>query len=688
MAATATTNPLLEAWSTPFGLAPFAAITPEHFEPAFDAAFGAHRTEVDAIANDAAAPTFDNTIAALERGGRLLRRVSATFFNLASSHTNDALQAIERDVAPRLAAHRSAIFMNEKLFARVSEIYDSRARLPLSAEQQRVLERYHTMFVRTGAKLAAPEKQRLAAVLERLATLGTEFSQNVLADERTYTLVLDGEADLASLPDFVRAAARATAEERGHAGKHVITLSRSLIEPFLQFSTRRDLREVAYRAWLSRGENGGASDNRAIITEIVALRTERAKLLDFQTFADFKLDDTMAKTPAAVKKLLADVWEPARRRATRERDALQALVQKDGGNFDLAPWDWRHYAEKQRKAAYDFDEAELKPYLQLDRVIEAAFDTAGRLFGLKFQPVEGLALYHPDARAWDVTDTAGRHIGLFLGDYFARPSKRSGAWMSVYRTQEKLSDDIRPIVVNNMNFARGAAGEPTLLSFDDARTLFHEFGHALHGLLSDVTFPLLAGTAVSGDFVELPSQLYEHWLEQPQVLRRFARHYRTGAPMPDALLERVLATRTFNQGFATVEYTASALVDMDLHLLADSRGVDVVAFERDELQRIGMPAEITARHRVPHFSHVFSGDGYAAGYYSYLWSEVLDADAFDAFRETDDIFDPATAKRLRDYVYAAGNLRDPREAYEAFRGRMPTIAPLLRKRGLDEGAAA
>jgi peptidyl-dipeptidase Dcp len=688
MATTAPPNPLLGGWSAPFGLAPFASIAPTHFGPAFDAAFSAHRAEVDAVAESPAAATFENTIAALERAGQTLKRVAATFFNLASSHTNDALQAVEREVAPRLAAHRSAIFMNEKLFARVRALHEARQRLPLSAEERRVLERYHTTFVRTGAKLGAAGKRRLAAVLERLATHGTAFAQNVLADERAYTLVLDGEADLAGLPDFVRATAQAAAEERGLTGKHVITLSRSLIEPFLQFATRRDLREAAYRAWLSRGEKGGESDNRAVIAEIVALRAERAKLLGFDTFADFKLDDTMAKTPAAVRELLTDVWEPARRRAKRERDALQALVQKEGGNFDLAPWDWRHYAEKQRKAVHDFDEAELKPYLQLDAVIEAAFDTARRLFGLTFRPVDGLALYHPDARAWEVSDAEGRHVGLFLGDYFARPSKRSGAWMSVFRAQEKLTGNVRPIVVNNMNFARGASAEPALLSFDDARTLFHEFGHALHGLMSDVTFPLLAGTAVSGDFVELPSQLYEHWLEQPEVLRRFARHYRTGEPMPDTLLNRVLATRTFNQGFATVEYTASALVDIDLHLLADGGAVDVAAFERDELARIGMPAEISARHRVPHFSHIFSGDGYAAGYYSYLWSEVLDADAFDAFREAGDIFDPATAKRLRDYVYAAGNLRDPREAYEAFRGRLPTIAPLLRKRGLDEGATA
>jgi peptidyl-dipeptidase Dcp len=497
-------------------------------------------------------------------------------------------------------------------------------------------------------------------------------------------LLLD-EADLAGLPDFARHAARAAAAERGHPDKYAITLGRSACETFLQFSARRDLREKLFQAWVRRGESGGATDNRAIAAEMVSLRAERAKLLGFDSFADYRLDDQMAKTPAAARKLLNEVWRRARAKALTERDALQKLVAEEGGNFALAPWDWRYYAEKRRKAEFDLDEAELKPYFQLDSMIEAAFETARRLFGLTFAPVE-VPLYHKDARAWDVKDEAGRHVGLFIGDYFARPSKYSGAWKISLRDQEKLAGDIRPVVVNVCNFTRPAAGDPALLSFEEGRTLFHEFGHALHALLSDVTYPLIAGTAVPSDFVELPSQLYEHWLEEPEILHQYARHCRTGAPMPPALLDRLLATRVFNQGFATVEYTACALLDLEIHGLRDTTGLDVSEFEREELERIRMPTEIAMRHRLPNFQHLFSGGGYAAGYYSYMWSEVLDADAFEAFAETGDPFNPAVARRLRDFVYGAGNLRDPAEAYKAFRGRLPTVDALLRKRGLHEHA--
>ncbi len=506
----------------------------------------------------------------------------------------------------------------------------------------------------------------------------------MLADEKAYALVLDGEDDLAGLPDSLREAAAKAAEDRGPAGKHVVTLARSSVEPFLQFSSRRDLREIAFKAWAARGETGEANDNRPIIAETVALRAERARLLGYESFAHFRLADTMAKTPEAALDLLRSVWTPARTQALREAAALQALIQAEGGNFELAPWDWRYYAERRRRAEFDFDESEIKPYLALDNIIAAAFDTARRLFGLAFSERRDVPLYHPDVRAWEVTDRDGRHVGLFLGDYFARPSKRSGAWMSGFRSQEKLDGDVRPIVVNVMNFSKSGAGDPPLLSFDDARTLFHEFGHALHGLLSDVTYPLISGTSVSRDFVEFPSQLFEHWLEQPEVLQRFARHSRTGEPMPDELLERVLAARKFNQGFATVEYLSSALVDFDFHLLAHAERIDASEFERTALERIGMPAAIVMRHRPPHFGHVFAGDGYSAAYYSYLWSEVLDADGFAAFKEAGDPFDPPTARRLRDFVYSAGFLRDPEEAYTAFRGRMPKPDALLRKRGLIE----
>jgi peptidyl-dipeptidase Dcp len=677
-------NPLLRPWTAPFEAPPFPELQPEHYRPAFDAALAKHRAEIDAIAGNLAPASFENTIAALELAGQTLRKVSAVFFNICGTDGNDATEAIEREIAPVLARHRTAILLNEALFRRVDDLHKRSDALGLSDEQRRVLDRHHIAFRRAGAALDSASKRRLAEIVERLASLGTAFSQAVLADEKAFMLVLEGEDDLAGLPRFLRAAAKQAGEERGHPGKHVITLGRSSIEPFLQFSARRDLREKACKAWIARGENGGASDTTAIIGEMLRLRSERAKLLGFPTFAHFRLDDSMAKTPDAVQELLNTVWPPARQRALAERDALQALADAEGGGFPIAAWDWRYYAEKLRKARYDLDAAEIKPYLQLDKIIEAAFETARRLFGLTFHPRDDVPLYHQDVRAWEVRDRDGHHVGLFLGDYFARPSKHSGAWMTGFRTQEKLAGDIRPIIANVMNFAKGAPGEASLLSMDDARTLFHEFGHALHGLLSDVTYPSIAGTRVATDFVELPSQLYEHWFERPEILNRFAVHYQTGEPMPDALMQRVIASRNFNQGFATVEYVASAIVDLDMHLLPSADNFDVKGFEQESLAKIGMPDEIAMRHRPPHFSHVFSGDGYAAGYYSYLWSEVLDADAFTAFEEKGDVFDPETSRRLCDFVYSAGYLRDPADAYVAFRGRMPTTEPLLKKRGLVE----
>jgi len=680
MSASTAANPLLVPWSTPFGVPPFAAITPEHFRPAFEEALAEHRAEIDRIAGDPAAPTFQNTIAALENAGRTPDRVSAVFWNLASAHTGDALQAIEREMSPKLAQHWNAITSNTALFARIDAVAQGDEAARLDAEQRRVLERTHLAFVRAGARLGPEEKARLGEILQRLATLGTQFSQNVLADEKSYEMPL-AEADLAGLPDFVVAAAQRTAEERGSAARHVVTLSRSLIEPFLTFSPRRDLREQAFKAWTSRGENGGSTDNRAIIAEMLALRRERARLLGYETFADYKLDNTMAKTASNVRTLLDAVWPVAKARAQRERDKLQAVAQREGANITIEPWDWRYYAEKVRKAEYDLDEAEVKPYLALDNIIEAAFYTAGRLFGVSFSERTDLVLYHPDVRAFAVTDSSGNDVGLFLADYFARPSKRSGAWKSSYRRQERLGGNVRPIIVNVMNFAKGTGDAPALLSFDDARTLFHEFGHALHGLLSDVTYPSISGTSVSRDFVELPSQLFENWLLTPEILGRFARNYRTDEPMPAQMIEKLRAASTFNQGFATVEYLSSAIVDIDFHSQAYD-GEEPVAFERAALARIGMPREIVMRHRTPHFSHIFSGDGYSSGYYSYMWSEVLDADAFAAFEETGDAFDPETAARLKRFIYAAGGLRKEDEAYMAFRGRLPSVEGLLRKRGL------
>jgi peptidyl-dipeptidase Dcp len=673
-------NPLTSRWSTPFGLPPFARIEPTHFRPAFAAALKEHKGDIAHIARDPARPTFANTIAALEKSGRLLERVAGVFFNLAGSDTNDELQAIERELSPLLAAHQSAIMLNGKLFARIDDLYRRRDRLRLSDEQARVLELQHTWFVHAGAKLGRKAKARVAEINERLASLATRFSQNVLKDEQSWHLVLEGEPDLAGLPSSVRAAASRAAADKGLKGKHVITLSRSSVEPFLQYSARRDLREQAFSAWVKRGEMGGETDNRAILAEIVRLRAELARLIGFETYADYSLADTMAKTPTAVRELLQAVWPAAVRRAGEEREALQQQVRAEGGNFAIAAWDWRYYAEKERKARYDVDEAATRPYLALDSVIAAAFDTARRLFGLRFKELRDAPRYHKDVRVWEVTDERGAHVGLFLGDYFARASKRSGAWMSSFRSQAKVSGKVRPIIVNVMNFARGEEGCPTLLSLDDARTLFHEFGHGLHGLLSDVTYPSISGTAVARDFVELPSQLYEHWLTAPDVLKRFAVHHKTGRPMPARLAQRLEKARNFNQGFSTVEYVASALIDMELHALADGREVDVATFERDTLERLGMPREIVMRHRSPHFLHIVGG--YAAGYYSYLWSEVMDADAFAAFKEAGDPFHAATAKKLKTHIYSAGNARDPLAAYVAFRGRAPEIAGMLKKRGL------
>lgn len=681
-------NPLLAPWIGEFQVPRFGEFTSSDFVPAFEQAMADHDAEVAAIVADRTVPTFENTIAALERAGRNLSRISDVFYVLAGAHTDDAIQAVEREMSPRLSAHHSAIRLNGDLFRRIDHVMHAAAAGGLSDEQKRVLERYHTDFRRAGAHLQPAAKERLAAIGQRLATLGTAFSQNVLADERDTFIELETEADLGGLPDYVRAAAREAAEVRGLAGKHVVTLSRSSVEPFLQYSTRRDLREKAFRAWIARGDKGTATDNKAIIAEMVALRAERARLLGFATYADFRLDDSMAKTPRAVRDLLDAVWPRARKRALADRDALQALAQAEGGNFKIAPWDWRYYAEKLRKKLHDVDEAAIKQYLQLDKIIEASFDTATRLFGLRFKEVSGVPTWHPDVRVWEVTDATGGHVALFFGDYFARPSKHSGAWMTSLREQEKLIGNVRPLIINVMNFNKGTGGQPALLSYDDARTLFHEFGHALHGLLSDVTYPRISGTNVDTDFVELPSQLYEHWFERPEVLRRFAVHYRTGEPIPEDLLRKVLEARTFNQGCATLEYVSSALVDLEFHSLQSADALDVSAFERETLDKLGMPEEIVMRHRSPHFQHVFAGNSYSSAYYSYMWSEVLDADAFRAFEEAGDIFDPAVAARLRDNIYAAGGIRRSADAYIAFRGKLPSVDALLARRGLVDAVPA
>ena len=674
----AASNPFFQDWTTPFAAPPFHIIRPEHFPPALERGMAEQLAEVRAIATNPEAPSFANTIEAMERTGALLTRAHLVFDNLTSSQTSDALQAIELDMAPKLAQHHSRIHLDGELFARIDDLYRRRAALGLDEARTRLLERYHLNFVRAGAQLDAAGKQRLAAITEELATLTTTFGQNVLADEKSWQLVLDGEAELAGLPDFVRSAAAQAAKDRNMPGKHVITLSRSSIEPFLTFSARRDLREKAFKAWIARGDNGNATDNKALIARIVALRGERAKLLGFESFAAFKLADTMAKTPEAAQDLMLKVWGPAKARLAEERAMLQAQAAAEGMNEPIQAWDWRHYAEKVRKAKFDLDEAEVKPYFQLENIVQAAFDTATRLFGVTFTPRPDVPVYNPDVRMYEVKDRDGRHVGLFLQDNFARAEKRSGAWMSSYRDYRNLDGEVTPIISNNNNFAKG---EPTLLSYDDAETLFHEFGHGLQGLLTKAKYPSQAGTNVMQDFVEFPSQVYEHWLSQPETLRKYARHYKTGEPLPQALLDRILAARTFNQGFATVEYLSSGLVDMALHDLPPGTEVDAASFEAEALAKIGMPDGMVMRHRLPHFLHLFQGDSYAAGYYSYMWAEVLDADGFAAFQEAGDVFDPALAAKLH-AIYSGGDTRDPMALYTEFRGRAPEIGALLRMRGL------
>lgn len=682
----AASNPLLQDWNDqPYGLPPFARIEAAHFAPAFEAALAEHRAELDRIATQAESPSFENTIAAFDRSGRLLARLEHLFYTLGASATSPELQAAQRALAAPLAAHGNAVYMHAALFKRVDALYAERQALGLSAEQLRLLERIHLDFVRAGAKLQGEAQARYAQVVERLAELHTVFGQNVLADESSYQLLLRGEDELAGLPDFVRAAARQAAVDRGlgeDAGAHVITLSRSLIVPFLSFSERRDLREQAWRAWIGRGEKDGATDNRAVAQEILTLRNEQARLHGHACYADYALADTMAGSREAVLGLLNQVWEPAKQAAASEREQLEGMMASLDHRFPLEAWDWRFYAEKVRKARYELDDAEVKPFFSLDAMVQALFDCAGRLFGLKFLAQPQVAGYHADVKVYEVQGADGRLRGIFVQDNFARPTKRSGAWMNALRWQARNGIDALPIILNNNNFAKGAPGEPTLLSFDDARTLFHEFGHGLHGLLSDVEYERLSGTQVLRDFVELPSQIFEHWINEPEVLKQHARHYKTGEPIPDALLAKIKAAELFNQGYETVRYTASALVDLAVHSRTEAQGPDITAFEAQTMADYGLPAAIGMNHRLAHFQHLFSGSSYAAGYYVYMWAEVLDADGYEAFKEAGSPFDAQVAQRLLTHIYAAGNSREPRATYRAFRGRDAQVQPMLRGRGL------
>ena len=682
----ATLNPLLQEWDTPHGLPPFALVQAEHFEPALLAAMQEHLAELALIGADGAAPDFDNTAAAFDRAGWRLSRVAAAFYNLSSSATSPELQAVQRAMAGPMSAHYSAVHMDARLYGRIAALHAQRATLALTPEQLRLLERLHLDFVRAGACLAPEPQRRYAQVMAELARLTTRFAQNVLHDESSWQMDLRSEADLAGLPDFLRASARQAAAARGLGG-HVITLARSLVVPFLSFSPRRDLREQAWRAWVSRGEHDGAHDNREVARDILRLRNEQARLQGHVCYADHALSDTMAGSRSAVQGLLREIWPRALAAVERERlEMLEVMAQEEvsAEQRQIEPWDWRYWAEKVRRQRYAIDDAEVKPYFELTRVVQAAFDCAQRLFGLRFSARDDIPVYHPDVKAYEVRNAVGELRGIFLQDNFARPNKRSGAWMSALRWQHRNGAPQLPVILNNNNFAKG---EPTLLSLDDARTLFHEFGHGLHGLLSDVTYERLSGTQVLRDFVELPSQIFEHWIGEPEVLQRHARHWQTGEAIPADLVARLRRARRFSQGYETVRYTASAIVDMAVHSLDGAEPpVDLCAFEAALLLEQGLPPGVGLNHRLVHFQHLFSSSGYAAGYYVYLWAEVLDADGFDAFIEAGSPFDPAVAERLLRNIYASGNSVEPGAAFAAFRGRAPTVKPLLEKRGLLDPA--
>ncbi|HEX2203284.1 MAG TPA: M3 family metallopeptidase, partial [Longimicrobium sp.] len=689
-AAAAANNPLLAEWTGPYGgVPPFDQVRVEHFVPALEAAMAENLAEIDRIASNPEAPTFENTLVAMERAGSTLDRVTTAYGIWSSTMNSAEFQAVEREMAPRLAAFSDRINQNEALFRRIAAVYQSPDTARLTPEQRRLAWRQYTNFVRAGARLDGPAKARMSEINQKLAGLYTRFSQNVLADENNLYVVLRDTAELAGLPQSLRDAAAASAQRRGIANAWVIDNTRSSTDPFLTYSARRDLREKVWRQFVSRGDNGGETDNNAIIAEILKLRAERANLLGFPTHAHWRLDNVMAKTPERALELMEAVWTPAVARVRQEVADMEALAAAEGAPVDIQPWDYRYYMEKVRKARYDLDHAEVKPYLQLDRLREGMFWVAGELFGFAFAPVTNVPVYHPDVRVWEVTDRAsGKHVGLWYFDPYARPGKRSGAWMNEYRDQERVDREITTIVSNNSNFVKGAPGEPVLISWDDATTLFNEFGHALHGLASNVTYPSLSGTSVARDFVEFPSQLLEHWLSTPQVLGRFATHYQTGEPIPQALVDRIKATTTFNEGFETVEYLGSALVDMKLHL-AGSADIDPDAFEKETLARLGMPSEIVMRHRTPQFGHVFAGDGYSAGYYSYLWADVITADAAEAFTSAPGgLYDRDVARRLNDRIFSVGNTVDPGEAYRAFRGRDATIDALMRKRGFPVPASS
>ena len=677
-------SPLLAPWPGPWGgVPPFGSFKVADLKTAMEEGMALNLAEIDGIAANPEPPGFENTIVALDRAGAPFDRASAVYGVYTSTLSDKEMQAIEEELSPKLAAFGDKIVQNPKLFARISAVYQQRDRLGLTPEQQRLLWLDYTDFVRQGASLAGPAKEKLSALNQQLATLSTKFNQNILAEEGTQLVLLESEADLAGLSQGLREQAAAAAASRGKAGKWAVLNTRSSVDPFLTFSTRRDLREKVWRMFIMRGDNGDAHDNNALITEILRLRAQKAKLLGYPTWAHWKLEDQMAKTPERALALMEAVWKPAVARVHEEVADMQAIAPEK-----IAPWDYRFYAEKVRKAKYDLDENELKPYLQLEKLREGMFWVAGELFGFRFVPVAAgsVPVYHPDVRVWEVKDSAGKHVGLWYFDPYARPGKNSGAWMNEYRRQSRVSGEVPVIVSNNANFQKGKPGEPVLISWDDATGMFHEFGHALHGLNSSVTYQALSGTSVPRDYVEFPSQLLEHWLSTRAVLDRFATHVETGQPIPAALVAKIERSKTFNQGFATVEYLSAALIDMKLHLAGEAP-IDPRKFEKETLSALGMPDQLVMRHRTPQFGHVFSGDGYSAGYYSYLWADTLSADAWEAFLEGRGPYDLEVARRLQRHVFRAGNTVDPADGYRAFRGRDPGIGALMRKRGFPAPAA-
>ena len=679
--AVAEENPLLKPWSGPHGgVPPFDEVTPERLGKALEQSLESYRDDVMRIARNPELPTFENTIAALEHAGDEFERVTILFEIYSSNMNNPEIQTLEREWSPRFSAISDEVIQNQELFGRIDAIYQTREGAGLTPEQDRLLWLIRNRFVKSGAQLAEQQKEELKKINSRLATLYTDFGQNLLADEENDKVVLDSEDDLSGLPDTMVAAAAAEAEELGLEGKWVIRNTRSSADPFLTYSDRRDLRKKVWEMWVSRGDKEGKTNNNPLVTEILQLRAKKAKLLGFPTHAHWQLSDAMARNPENAMELMEKVWKPALERVQEEVEDMEAVAAELGEKITIEPWDYRYYAEKVRKKKYDLDATELKPYLQLEKLLEAQFWVAEEMYGLSFKEVSGLPVFHKDVRVFEVTDPKGKHVGYWYFDPYAREGKRSGAWMSEYRTQEAFEKTVSPIVSNNSNYIKGKPGEPVLISWEDAETMFHEFGHALHGLLSRVKYPTLAGTNVSRDFVEFPSQINEHWLATPEVLNRFALHYKTGEPMPADLIEKLKKADTFNQGFSTVEYLASALIDMKLHL-AGEQEIDPRTFEKETLAELGMPSSIVMRHRIPQFAHVFSGDYYSAGYYSYLWSEVLDQDAWNAFKETGSPYNKDVASRFVEHVLSAGNTREPADAYREFRGKEPSIKPLLEARG-------